>query len=309
MLFYGGVSMIALTPQEQPATRDSEATDERIVALWLHGRSAHTKRAYARAIDRFQAFTQHKPLQTVTLGDLQAFADSLSGKPSSIAQTLAAVKSLLSFASRIGAALRTPKSRDGLADRILSESEVQKMLATTDGRDHALVRLAYAGGFRVSELVSLRWSDVADADDGTMFLTVLGKGGKTRTVRVSSSTAEVLRALRGDAEPEAFVFAGRHDALSVSQAWRIIRAAAKSARIKKPVSPHFLRHSHASHAIERGVKITTVRDTLGHSSIAVTDRYSHARPGDSSGLALAVYTKESFDEENLEKQRAYSVIR
>jgi site-specific recombinase XerD len=277
-------------------TRDSEAPDERIVAMWLHGRSAHTKRAYARAIASFAAFTRRKALRHVTLSDLQAFADSLDGKPASIAQTLNAVKSLLSFAARIGAvpfnvgaALRTPKGRGALADRILSEAEVQRMLALSEGRDHALVRLAYAGGLRVSELVSLRWRDVADVEDGTMFVTVFGKGEKPRTVRVSRATGDVLRALRGDADRDAFIFPGRKGALDASQAWRIIRDVAKRAKVRKGhVSPHFLRHAHASHAIDRGVKITTVRDTLGHSSIAVTDRYSHARPGDSSGLALAV---------------------
>lgn len=277
------------------ATRDSEAQDAQLVAMWLHGRSEHTIRAYRRAIARFGTFSGHKRLRTVTLADLQGFADTLEGEASSRAQTLAAIKSLLSFAAKlgavpfnVGAALNTPKSRDGLADRILSEAEVAKMLALSEGRDHALVRLAYAGGFRVSELVALRWADVADADDGTLFLTVFGKGGKTRTVRVSVATAEVLRTLRGDAALEAYIFAGRKRGLTPSRAWTIIRAIAKRAKIRKPVSPHFLRHSHASHAIERGVKITTVRDTLGHSSIAVTDKYSHARPGESSGLALAV---------------------
>jgi integrase/recombinase XerD len=64
--------------------------------------------------------------------------------------------------------------------------------------------------------------------------------------------------------------------------------AAQRAGIGKAVSPHFLRHAHASHALERGVKVTVIRDTLGHSSIAITGRYVHARPDESSGLALAV---------------------
>ena len=277
------------------APTDSEASDERLVAMWLHGRSEHTIDAYGRAMRRFGAFTGRKALRIVTLGDLQGFADQLEGEPATRALTIGAVKSLLSFASRlgalpfnVGAALRTPKRRDGLAARILSEAEVAKMLALSEGRDHALVRLAYAGGFRVSELVSLCWRDVVDADDATAFLTVVGKGGKTRTVRVSSATADVLRTLRANADVDAFVFAGRNGALTRQQARNVILAAAKRAKIRKPVSPHFLRHSHASHALDRGVKVTVVRDTLGHSSIAVTDRYSHARPGESSGLALAV---------------------
>ena len=167
--------------------------------MWLHGRSKHTVDAYGRAYRRFAGFTNSRPFRLVTLADLQAFADTLHGKPSSQAQTIGAIKSLLAFASRlgalpfnVGAALRCPKRPDGLSARILSEAEVAKMLALAEGRDHALLRLAYPGGFRVSELVGLRWVDVVPASDGTAFVTVTGKGSKTRTVRVSNATATVL---------------------------------------------------------------------------------------------------------------------
>lgn len=288
--------MLALFERPAPIAQhqtDAAATDAKLVEMWLHGRSAHTTRAYRGDVERLFAFCQ-KPLAAITLGDLQAFADSLTGAASSRGRHLASCKSLLSFCAKIGAtsfnvgaALRAPKGREGLADRILSESNVAKMLAlTTDARDHALVRVAYAGGFRVSELVGLRWTDVAEAADGGAFLTVLGKGSKTRTVRISAETTRALEALRTDAE---FVFPGRFGGhLDASQAWRIVRAAAVRAGLKKSVSPHFLRHSHASHALEKGAKLAVVRDTLGHSSIAVTDRYVHARPGESSGLYLAV---------------------
>jgi site-specific recombinase XerD len=140
----------------------------------------------------------------------------------------------------------------------------------------------------VTELVGLRWTDLADAEDGTLYVTVYGKGSKTRTVRVSAATGYIVRTLRGEAPSDGHVFAGRCEGLNASQAWRIVRAAARRAGIKKDVSPHFLRHAHASHALERGVKVTDIRDTLGHSSIAIADRYAHARPEESSGLALAI---------------------
>jgi site-specific recombinase XerD len=277
-----------------PTRTDAEATDDQLLALWLHGRAPLTIRAYRREAARFRSFVA-KPLRLVTLGDLQAFADSLDGKPGTRSRVLATIKSLLSFATKlgalrfnVGAALRAPTYRETLADRILSEADVARMLALTHGRNHALLRLAYAGGLRVAELVALRWSDLADAEDETLFVTVLGKGGKARTVRVSAATGYIVRALRGEALSDGHVFAGRRGGLNASQAWRIVRAAARRAGIKKDVSPHFLRHAHASHALERGVKVTVIRDTLGHSSIAITDRYAHARPEESSGLALAV---------------------
>jgi len=289
---------IATLPTATPVVvTDADASDEQLIALWLHGRSAHTVRAYRRDAELLRAFVGGRPLRSITLGDLQAFADTLTGEGSSRGRHLASVKSLLSFASKlgalpfnVGAALRKPAARDTLADRILTEDDTAKMLALTEGSEHVLIRLLYAGGFRVSEIVALRWEHLSDAPNGAMFVTVHGKGDKTRTVRISTKTANLVRALRGDAPPTAFVFPGRakNGSTSAVQAWRIVRAAAKRAGIEKHVSPHFLRHSHASHAIERGAKVTTVRDTLGHSSIAVTDKYAHARPGESSGDVLAV---------------------
>lgn len=287
------------TPTEIEAVpiSDAEATDEQLIALWLHERSRHTIRAYREDVKRLRAFVGWKPLRLVTLRDLQAFADTLTGEGSSRGRVIASVKSLLSFGAKlgalpfnVGAALRKPAARDTLADRILTEDDTSRMLALTEGSEHVLIRLLYAGGFRVSELVALRWKDLSDANDGAMFVTVHGKGDKTRTVRVSVKTANLVRAMRDGASPTAFVFPGRakNGSTSAVQAWRIVRAAAKRAGIEKNVSPHFLRHSHASHALDRGARVTCVRDTLGHSSIAVTDRYAHARPGESSGDVLAV---------------------
>jgi integrase/recombinase XerD len=288
-------------PPPSPATApaeasgpDAEASDARLIAMWLHGRSFHTTRVYGPDVARFRAFVGGKALRTITLADLQGFADTLTGAESSRGRVMASIKSLFTFAVRLGAlpfnvaaVLRRAKTRDTLADRIIEEGDVARMLALTAGRDHAFVRLAYAGGFRVSELTGIRWSDLADASDGGLFVTVHGKG-KTRVVRVSVTTAKVVRALRGDAPASAYVFAGRKGRLDPSQAWRIVRAAAKRAGLEKPVSPHFLRHSHATHALDRGARITLVRNTLGHASLSTTDRYAHARPQESSGLVLPV---------------------
>ena len=105
----------------------------------------------------------------VTLGDLQAFADSIAGAPRTRAQVLAAVKSLLTFCAKlgalpfnVGAALRAPNVPDGLAQRIFSE-KVKLIRDAVNGRDHAFLRLAYCSGARVSEVVSIAWRDLAPA--------------------------------------------------------------------------------------------------------------------------------------------------
>jgi len=148
------------------------SSDDQLVDLWLHGRSPHAQRAYAADAERFRAYVG--PLARATLGHVQAFSDSLHGlAPSSRARTLAATKSLLSFGQRIGylpmnvgAAVKLPARKDTLSERILTEADVQKMLVLeSDRRNHALLRLLYAGGLRVSELAELKWRDLVARDD------------------------------------------------------------------------------------------------------------------------------------------------
>src|SRR5437867_7613209 len=138
-------------------------SDDHLVALWLHGRSAHTASAYQADVDRLRAGVG-KPLARVNLRDLQSFADTLSGlAPASRYRILSAVKSLLAFGHRVGylafdvgRVLHLPVVRDRLAERILSEDEVQRMLLLEpEGRNRTLLTLLYAAGLRVRELCGL----------------------------------------------------------------------------------------------------------------------------------------------------------
>lgn len=285
--------LMPLAPSQLSAQAD---TDAEVVALWLHGRSPHTQRAYTHDVARFQAHVA-RPLAQVTLRDLQAFSDSLAGlADGSRARCLAAAKSLLTFAQKIGyipfnvgAALELPSSKDTLAERILPEADVLAMIrATTKPRDHALLRLLYVAGVRVSEVCGLSWRDVQPVGDDTGQCTVYGKGGKTRAVRLTPSCWRALQAIRGDAGPAAPVFRsqlGGH--LDSSQVRRLVYAAARRAGVAGKVSPHWFRHAHASHALDRGAPISLVQATLGHSSVATTGRYLHARPSESSSRFLA----------------------
>jgi integrase/recombinase XerD len=272
------------------------STDDQLVGLWLHGRSPHTQRAYVADAERFRAYVGQ--LTTATLGAVQGFSDSLQGlAPSSQARTLAAAKSLLSFGQRIGylpmnvgAAVRLPTRKNTLAERILQEPDVQKMLALEPNRrNHALLLLLYAAGLRVSEIAALTWRDLQPRDDAGQ-VNVFGKGSKTRTVLLPRSVWDELLDLRRGAGSDAPVFPSRKQGghLDETAILRVVRKAAQRAGIEVRVSPHFLRHSHATHALERGAPIHLVAATLGHSSVATTGRYLHARPTDSSSRYLAV---------------------
>ena len=271
--------------------------DYELITMWLHGRPKTTRRAYERHVDRFLALVS-KPLARVTVGDVQAFADNMAHlAPRSRNQGLSAIKSLLTYGQRIGyltfnvgTVVKLERVSNDLAQRILPEDAVQKLLHTEKSpRNRAILRLFYGGGLRVSELVRLKWRDLQERDDGGQ-VTVFGKGGKTRHVLLSDATWAKLVKLRNGGDPEAPVFPSRKGGghLDSSAAWRIVRKAAARAGIEGNVSPHWLRHAHASHALERGAPVALVRDTLGHSSVSTTNGYLHARPNDSSARYLAV---------------------
>ncbi|MGH9455362.1 MAG: tyrosine-type recombinase/integrase [Terriglobia bacterium] len=271
--------------------------DDKLVHVWLHGRSPHTQRAYSADIARFRTQVP-KPFATVNLEDLQNFASTLTGfKRATAARILSAVKSLLAFGYRtgylpfdVGRALRLRSVRDNLAQRILSEADVHRMLSLEPNeRNRALLTLLYASGCRVSEVCDLRWQDLqATAESGQ--ITVLGKGEKTRSIQLPVSVWKQLLKLRQEAGLEDPVFRSRKKGgfLRPYAVHRVVRRAAKRAELEGKVSPHWLRHAHASHALDRGAPIHLVQTTLGHASLATTSRYLHARPKESSGRYLAL---------------------
>jgi integrase/recombinase XerD len=270
--------------------------DADLLDLWLHGRSIHTQLAYRKDARRFFQFVC-KPLQYVVLKDLQDYIDSLKGAVASKRRVIACLKSLFSFGLKLGylrfsvaAAVRSPKAMDTLAERILPEAKIHQIIALTpEGRDRMLLRLLYATGARVSTICAVKWRHVqANGDSGQV--TLYGKGGKTHAVVLPGSLWLDVLAFRGIAEDDSPVFVSRKHRghLDPSQILRIVRAAAGRAGIKLNVSPHWFRHAHASHAIERGAGIHLVAATLNHSSIAITGKYLHAKPNESSAKYLAV---------------------
>jgi integrase/recombinase XerD len=288
-----------LTLCQQLETRQA-FSDDQLIQIWLHGRSEHTVRAYRADIERFRA-AKGKPLRAVTLLDLQDFADSLRPlAPASRYRTLSAIKSLLGFGHQIGylpfdvgRALRLPAVRNRLNERILSEADLRRILnLEPDVRNRAILALLYASGLRVSELCGLCWRDLQPNGEGGQ-ITVFGKGGRTRAVQLPESVWGLvigLRPLRAVAGDPVFVSrkkknGGRLRPLAVL---RIVRSAAARAGIELPVSPHWFRHAHASHALDHGAPIHLVQATLGHASITTTGRYLHARPKESSSRFLRV---------------------
>jgi integrase/recombinase XerD len=270
---------------------------EKLIDLWLVGKSKTTVDVYRRAALSFLEFIG-KPLDQVTLPDLLQWQQELinsSKSPNTIKTQTAIIKSLFSFAHKCSllkanpaVALRSPKGRDALNQRILSELQIASMIALeTNPRNHAILRVLYGAGVRVSELSGLTWGDLIERPSHSQ-LTVTGKGSKSRSVLIKPDLHQELLLLKADDDtPDSPIFKSRHGGKPISriQTWRIVNEAAKRVGIDK-VSPHWLRHAHASHSLDRGAPIHLVQQTLGHASVATTGRYLHARPTDSSSLYL-----------------------
>lgn len=268
--------------------------DETLIRLWLHGRPETTQAAYRRDAGALLAHTG-TALRSMTLGELQDYASSLSAlAPASQARRLAAVKSLYAFGHRLGylaydlaRPLQLPRLRDRLAERIITEAEIARLVELEPNpRNHALLKLTYACGLRISEVCALCWRDLKGNKTGGQ-ASVHGKGGKTRVVLIQPKLWRMLAALRGEAGPDDPVFRSRgRQALDRSAAHRIVKAAAARAGLPAAVSAHWLRHACASHALDRGAPAHVVQTSLGHASLTTTTRYAHARPSDSISLYL-----------------------
>jgi len=182
--------------------------------------------------------------------DFARWLDTQELKPASQNRAFAAIKSLFSFGQttgylpfNVGAALQLRPNRDGLAQRILAESDVARLIERTpDGRDQVILRLLYASGARVSELAQLKWCDTMErTQEGKEVagqISVFGKGGKTRPILLKPRTWVLLLSLRGGALATDPVFRSQKGGhLDVSQMRRIVYRACERAGLEQKVSP------------------------------------------------------------------------
>jgi integrase/recombinase XerD len=271
------------------------AGDRQIVRHWLHGKQPNTASAYQADATRFLAFAG-KPIADVQLTDLQAYSDSMPEVSTATrARRLSAIKSLLTFAvkgdfitSNPGAALQVGKAQITSADHLLSETDVRRMIGCEpDPRRRAVLRLLYVCGLRASEACGLRWRDMTGTDRKGGEAKILGKGGKLRTVVVPADLWRELAALTPALNHDSPVLPGaRGAALRREAIHRIVKRAAKRAGVTEAASAHWLRHSHASHALDNGCKVHVLAESLGHASLATTSRYAHARAGERSAAFI-----------------------
>lgn len=270
------------------------------------GASKNTLAAYRRDLQRYTDYlkTVSRPnISAVTEDDISEYLTQLREgdaqhqplAPSSVARTLAAIRSLHHFALVEGmcpADVTQNVSAPAQGSRLpkaLSVSEVEKLLATAavgeDAvalRDRALLELLYSTGARISEAVSLSLDDI-DLGEQRSAVRLFGKGRKERLVPLGRYAQEALAAYLVRARPElaargrgnsALFLNKRGNPLTRQSAWGIIKDVCQRAGISQAVSPHTLRHSFATHLLEGGADIRVVQELLGHASVTTTQIYT-----------------------------------
>lgn len=256
--------------------------------------SPYTIQNYGIDLEDLLQFLKGRPVYSMKRDDARKFLYQLEKnnfKRRSIARKISACRSFFNWmmreklaASNPFALIGTPRLEKKLPN-FLYRDEIDKLFAAIKGnghfelRDSAMIELLYGSGIRVSEAIKLNLSDV-DLDAGEV--RVLGKGSKERITLIGSAAINALRtyirlgrpALMS-ADTKALFLGNRGGRLTQRSVERLIKKWVKKAGIDKKVTPHTLRHSFATHLLDRGADLRSVQELLGHSSLSTTQVYTH----------------------------------
>lgn len=262
------------------------------------GLSGNTISSYKRDLLRYDRFLRSLNITNINKIDKEdvrsylAYQKEKELSSSTIARSLVAIRLLHRFLLREKMSLKDPTEvidSPKLWKKIpnaLSFVEIERLLSTPDIRkkkgirDRAMLEMMYAAGLRVSELTNLKLGDV-NLEAG--FVRCLGKGKKERVVPIGKVAIKSLERYLDNSRQKFlkkktnnFLFLNPSgNKISRIYIWKLIKAYAKQARIKNPVKPHILRHSFATHLLERGADLRSVQEMLGHANISTTQVYTH----------------------------------
>ena len=253
--------------------------------------------AYMSDLDKLIHFLsdEGKKIEEVSLNDLQQFVAQLYDlgiHARSVARIISGIKSFYKFLvlddyiqNDPTELLESPKIGFKLPE-VLSIEEINNIISTLDlslpegQRNRAILETLYSCGLRVSELISLRFSDMY-LDEG--FIRIMGKGSKQRLVPISPVAIKEIKLYLMDrhlikikkGHEDILFLSKRGTALSRIMIFHIIKQQTEAAGIKKTVSPHTFRHSFATHLLEGGANLRAIQQMLGHEKITTTEIYTH----------------------------------
>ena len=267
-------------------------TDTEIISLWLQDKSSPlTRKTYSQHIRQFINFIGYG-LSEVKLEDLQMFRRMLEFKGyklTTICNKLTTVKSLFSFCfktgylvANVGSLVKLPKKLNKLNEKIVTHKDIQCLANRAKTyRDKMIVKTLYSLGLRISELCNIRWSDF-HIDGDFVNLNIVGKGSKLRTLLVSQSLYKQLVKLKREEIDYVFTAYSRNKPLTRQSVNILLDKLCKQLDIEKRITPHTLRHTHATEAIRGGCDLSLLQQSLGHCSIKTTQVYLNIRKNEGS---------------------------
>ncbi|MDF2159122.1 site-specific tyrosine recombinase/integron integrase [Algoriphagus sp. CAU 1675] len=271
-------------PAELPELSKGLNQEIRKFAEWMQNRryAESTIKTYSQSLSLFFRFMNNKNPEEISSEDLENFHQNyILRRKYSVAfqsQVISAVK--LYFSNKLKRKLepmeieRPKKPR--LLPHVLSKEEVKAILQAPKNIKHrTMLSLIYACGLRRGELLGLKLIDV-DSKRGLLRINQ-GKGAKDRMVPISGKTVEMLREYYLVEKPKEYLFEGmtKGQKYSPNSLQEVLKAAVHKARIKKPVTLHWLRHSYATHLLESGTDLRYIQELLGHNSSKTTEIYTH----------------------------------
>jgi len=244
------------------------------------GFSSKTKSSYLFFTRDFLKFIDKKPIE-IQKDDVKMYVSHLITKKgyTNITANLAISALKFFFGRAVGTGMEVcegidrPKRERNLPT-VLSKEEVKKIIDSANSVKHKLVlKCLYGLGLRVSEVVNLRANDL-DFDRNVVKISI-AKGNKQRYVMLPKKLKSDLESYIELEKPETYLFSGRKGRYAIKSVQKIFESAAKKANIKKKASCHTLRHSFATHLLEKGVDIRYIQNLLGHSRLQTTQIYTH----------------------------------
>ena len=263
---------------------DTPNINLRTFQIWLHHKrySENTIKTYSDLVKNFLTHTSSKPITGITNDDVVNYVyKEIVGKGYSFAHQNQVVSALKLFFREVVKSeidvdkIRRPRMEHKLPN-VLSKEEVKRILTAPKNIKHkTMLSLIYACGLRRSELLNLKPSSI-DSKRGLLIIRQ-AKGYKDRIVPVSEKTITMLREYYLLYKPKNWLFEGQQpgEQYSAESLQKVLKDAINKAKISKPVTLHWLRHSYATHLLENGTDLRYIQELLGHKSSRTTEIYTH----------------------------------
>jgi integrase/recombinase XerD len=258
-----------ISPEEMKVKKYEQKRDPK-----FRGLSQNTLKIYNFYVDKLMKHAKKIDTDKITIEDIKAYYASINTDKITNATKHMIINSLRSYFPNLNIEIKAGKIKNKIPD-ILTREEIKLLIAKTNDKKHKLIiKMFYATGFRLSEVINLKWEDINFDED--VIKAKEAKGEKERIVSLASSLKDELKFYKytKKAKDNDYVFSVSGHQMSIRAVQYAIKISVERAGIKKHIHPHSLRHTFATHQLEDGVDIRKIQVIMGHNDLSTTARYT-----------------------------------